>query len=318
MCGAMPKTIPVRMDTSTSCTLQSIVPRRAPVLIFPLRASAQPASLTHLLSRNLPLPKYFSSSPSTALYRLPRKNPHAFASTVSAAAEAAWLPSMKMREAVEEDGEWSERFIVCWLEVEVTVDAEGLDDEGRPVSAVKHGKRPAAGSRKASTSSISGLSSQRDLDPGIGPGTREERRSLGSGETSRTATPTTPRRDTFKPKGAAQPHLARMSSGGSTTRHPPSQVDHTLYRGSGSGKAKAQDGQRSIRVAPTSDGGDAKRTTCTKMERQLVAITFGGDWYRLRIPDEVEHDDEGQPVKKTGRKCELVEYRRLNVGGGGW
>jgi hypothetical protein len=54
------------------------------------------------------------------------------------------------------------------------------------------------------------------------------------------------------------------------------------------------------------------------MERQLIAITFGGDWYRLRIPDDAAEDAEGEIQKKTGRKCELVEYRRLNVGGGGW
>jgi hypothetical protein len=86
-------------------------------------------------------------------------------------------------------------------------------------------------------------------------------------------------------------------------------------------------------------------------ERQLVAITFSGDWYRLRIPDELsstgdekesshtEKDDAKQGYGSAGRdkdrdrerdrdqerrdrakkgKCELVEYRRLGVGGGGW
>ena len=51
-------------------------------------------------------------------------------------------------------------------------------------------------------------------------------------------------------------------------------------------------------------------TKQTKLEWQLVAITFSGDWYRLRIPLAAEED-----VKKN---CELVEYRRLGVGGGGW
>lgn len=50
------------------------------------------------------------------------------------------------------------------------------------------------------------------------------------------------------------------------------------------------------------------------IEHQLVAITFSGDWYRLKIPSgDVDPDDRG----KKG-KCELVEYRRLDVGGGGW
>jgi hypothetical protein len=67
-----------------------------------------------------------------------------------------------------------------------------------------------------------------------------------------------------------------------------------------------------------SAGPEAKKT---KMERQLVAITYSGDWYRLRIPEQsgsTPHEDDDPEKRRNRTKCELVEYRRLSVGGGGW
>ena len=115
-------------------------------------------------------------------------------------------------------------------------------------------------------------------------GSREERRSFGSDGTSRTATPTL-RADT--------PTLGLRRQASNLSGH----VRST------SGRLKVK----------TSSGPEA--TKKTRIERQLVAITYSGDWYRVRIPDQSEEsDNEG---KKKG-KCELVEYRRLGVGGGGW
>lgn len=191
-----------------------------------------------------------------------------------------------MREAGEEEGEWNERFVVCWVGVEVDVAEIKREEKARPAGT----------SRTAS------------MDMGIGMGTREERRSFGSdATTSRTATPTLGLgRD--PPSGI--PTLLRKQSTASTRaeqRPLPSMTrrDSLLSRDP---KVRAS--------GPIPKGAGEPRRT--KMERQLIAITFGGDWYRLRIPDDTVEDAEGEIQKKTGRKCELVEYRRLNVGGGGW
>lgn len=64
-----------------------------------------------------------------------------------------------------------------------------------------------------------------------------------------------------------------------------------------------------------------------RKEWQLVAITYSGDWYRLKIPDpdtakafdepgQERDQEDGKIIKKD--RCQLVEYRRLGVGGGGW
>ncbi|KIR29123.1 hypothetical protein I307_03963 [Cryptococcus deuterogattii 99/473] len=134
------------------------------------RSTPPSPSLTNILSRNLPLPKYFSSITSTAQYRLPRKNPHAF----SAALGAAGVPSMAMKEAVEGDGERGERFIVEWIEVDVAVEDHKLDDRDRTKEDFKTQYR--------SSSNMSTMG-------GLPMGTREERMSFGSEGTSRTATP---------------------------------------------------------------------------------------------------------------------------------
>ncbi len=198
-------------------------------------------SLTDILSRNLPLPKYFSSTASSAQYHLPRKNPHAFSSYVSNAGEANDL---------------AERFVVGWIEVEADIEPDVEVEEKKVTKRLSGGH--------------------------IGMGSREERRSFGSDATSRTATPTF-RADT------PTMGLPRQSSN----------LGHTR---STSGRARVK--------TPV-----PKAVKKIRIERQLVAITFSGDWYRLRIPDQPEElDVEG---KRKG-KCELVEYRRLGVGGGGW
>lgn len=119
----------------------------------------------------------------------------------------------------------------------------------------------------------------------VGMSTREERRSFGSDGTSRTATPTSLRADT------PTTGLRRQSSG--LTGH-----------------ARSTSGKTKVKTAV--ETGGAKKA---KLERQLVAITYSGDWYRLRIPGQVE---ESESDGKRKGKCELVEYRRLGVGGGGW
>lgn len=57
-----------------------------------------------------------------------------------------------------------------------------------------------------------------------------------------------------------------------------------------------------------------------KQEKQIIAITHAGDWYRLRLPDirALDAADDSEERQGTKTECELVEYRRLGVGGGGW
>ncbi|WVO24656.1 uncharacterized protein IAS62_006026 [Cryptococcus decagattii] len=239
------------------------------------RPSTPPSpSLTNILSRNLPLPKYFSSITSTAQYRLPRKNPHAF----SAALGAAGVPSMAMKEAVELDGERGERFIVEWIEVDVAVEDHKLDDKDRTKEDFK------AQYRSSSNMSTMG---------GLPMGTREERMSFGSEGTSRTATPSQ-RVETPTPGGMMLGRGRGRMSGGPHVRlkgHPP---------------------QRTSLHAPFQ-----KRM---EKQMQLIAITYSGDWYRLKIPEGAGRGESlsGGEDGKTSAKCELVEYRRLAVGGGGW
>jgi hypothetical protein len=286
------------------------------------RQSLAAPSLTNLISRNIPLPKYFSSTPSTALYHLPRKNPHAFASTIGAAAEKARMPSMKMSQAAaDEDGEWSERFVVGWIEVEAEVDAPNTV---APNIGVSTGKV------------------KEELRGGINMGTREERRSFGS---DRTATATTLGTVSGAVMGSSRtptPTMGRNTpliggqSGASFGRVP---LQHERsYSGSSRDTERAS---RRVTVSCSSptdpsgarfrEGGKAAGAApkVKSRDRQLVAITFAGDWYRLRIPtasaastetSEVSGPtgNEGEEEAKKARRLELVEYRRLDVGGGGW
>ena len=120
----------------------------------------------------------------------------------------------------------------------------------------------------------------------VGSRSREERRNYGSEGTNRTATPPL-RTDT------PSMNLKRQSFGLSSHAHSRST--------SGNSKAKTAPPPEMIKK--------------TKLERQLVAITYSGDWYRLRIPDHIDIP-EGEGKKKG--KCDLLEYRRLGIGGSGW
>ncbi|KAL1412541.1 Phosphatidylinositol 3,5-bisphosphate-binding protein [Vanrija albida] len=128
---------------------------------------------------------------------------------------------------------------------------------------------------------------------GMSMGSREERHSFGSDATStRTATPTlrraeTPTQSTFRGVGGVE----RRPSTGSVRTQP-----RARFR------------------KPDKPAGAAK----TRRERQLVIVTYAGDWYRLRIPRPRETDDGAPDERKSKLVCELVEYRRLGVGGGGW
>jgi hypothetical protein len=238
------------------------------------RRASNPNTFTHLLSRNLPLPKYFSSPPSFALYRLPRKNPHAFQQAIGTAAGKAGVTSLRVNPDAP-DEELSERFVVGWVEVDVEPEIVQPKETSAPVDE-----------RRTS------------FPGGIGMGTREDRRSFGSEDTSRTVTPTPARfeRDTPTPPGT------RKTSSTTTTTN-------TATKSNLSGTEP----HRRTRVSSDTIKHKEK-------ERQLIAITYSGDWYRLKIPasdtgeeSEMEDDDK---VKKG--RCQLVEYRRLGVGGGGW
>jgi len=234
-------------------------------------------TFTHMLSRNLPLPKYFSSPPSFALYRLPRKNPHAFQQAIGTAAGKAGVTSLRV-DPDEPDEELSERFVVGWIEVDV---------ESEPVTS----KEP-----------VVSVDDRRPFRGGIGMGTREDRRSFGSDGTSRTVTPTPPRfgRDT------PTPPASRKASG--TTTIPNTRI--SLSRTDSQNKSPRARVNTSETIKPPK-----------QKERQLVAITYSGDWYRLKIPDSrdggADEDSEDDDKSKKGR-CQLVEYRRLGVGGSGW
>ncbi|ODN99148.1 hypothetical protein I350_07306 [Cryptococcus amylolentus CBS 6273] len=263
-------------------------------------------SLTSLLSRTLPLPKYFSSTTSSAQYHLPRKNPHAF----SAALGAAGVPSMSMREAVELEANMGERFVVGWVEVDVPVVAEESLGVRFGETAKERDRDKEERQRRAVPNPALGT-----MGSGIPMGSRGERLSFGSDNTSRTATPSqraaTPTQANIKTRGrsvAPQIRLRGMSN------HYTSASPHSTEKG----KSKPGAGEGKVE---------------TKKEMQLVAITFSGDWYRLRIPDpapslsgpgsgagrgDQEKAREEEKEKKESRKCELIEYRRLGVGGGGW
>ncbi|WVR07990.1 hypothetical protein IAU60_005033 [Kwoniella sp. DSM 27419] len=295
-------------------------------------------TLTSILSRNLPLPKYFSSTASFAQYHLPRKNPHAISTALGAA--GVNVPTMKN----DDEGEESERFVVGWVNVQLP---KGSDPDRTVTSGSSRDTRSDAAQRvnRAAAGSPGGHPHM-----GIGPGmgTRDERRSFGSDGTSRTATPPlrggtpTPtstglgRRTGFTGAGAgpAGGTVHRSTSGGFVNK------SSVGSEPSASVKGKAGASSRTHRHPPVSATGPQGSTapsrasgpglslsprSGTKTERQLVAITYSGDWYRLRIPRRErgelsgtgEAGAEEAEWSKDG-KCELVEYRRLGVGGGGW
>ncbi|WVQ66421.1 uncharacterized protein L199_004602 [Kwoniella botswanensis] len=244
-------------------------------------------SLTHILSRNLPLPKYFSSSPSIAQYHLPRKNPHAISSALGKA--GVNVPSISINKE-DIDNEESELFVVAWIDVEITSEDQTSQQQPKVVER---------------------RSSAIYDPPGSIPmmGGREERRSFGSGSdnTSRTVTPA---------PGTASTHGRRNSY----TRNVSSNfVNKSLIQDQPSSIPSKQ------KVTTLSSRHTSLPPLIPKVEKQLIVITYSGDWYRLRIPDDASlstgtsgGEGEGEEAKKGDSKCELVEYRRLGVGGGGW
>ncbi|RXK39691.1 hypothetical protein M231_03046 [Tremella mesenterica] len=273
--------------------------------------TSQP-SLTSLLSRNLPLPRYFSTPGSFAQYHLPRKNPHAFSSAISSAAAAARVPSMKMKEEAQraQQGEWAERFVVTWIEVQIPLSSPASTLSPILPSHLSHPTHPSptpnqhhiAQDNNKSRSKTSIAFKDDPLRLGVGMGNREERRSFGSGSDR---TIRSPRAGTVTPTigGTVTPTQQNTIY----TRRMPGGVNHQDRRssfGSIKGKSKVQmdDGLK------------------MKVEHQLVVITHSGDWYRLRIPDPSDppKEEQGEDVKRHKGQCELVEYRRLGVGGTGW
>ncbi|OCF35165.1 hypothetical protein I316_03207 [Kwoniella heveanensis BCC8398] len=340
----------------------------------PSTPTSSAPSLTHLLSRNLPLPKYFSSTASSAQYHLPRKNPHAISAALGAA--GVNVPSMK----AEDEGDESERFVVGWVDVEVPSPLpshSGADKytkgtyEG--VGVGSGGGRPVRRSSGIYTEGGTGLSASPTMGAGIGNiglgmGTRGERRSFESGSdgTSRTATP--PLRGGTPTPSSMSHGIGRRNSTLSTT---------TTAVGTAAGTAagsrlvsgflnKSSAGEvPGVRVKSPSNSdppnlsstaskiSSALKATTDRTERQLVAVTYSGDWYRLRLPQQAnsayqvsgsessssgsgggvsfEGVEEGERARsrggggrdegdesRRGNKCELVEYRRLGTGGGGW
>lgn len=261
----------------------------------PVKPKTQPtlgSVVGKALSLSKSLPNYFSSAPSVAQYYLPRKNPHAFSNAIGSAVDAAGLPSMKLNEDGDkepEEREWAERYVVLWIEVDVEDD----DDEPLPPQGAPAPFRPKR--------------------PALTMGSREERRSFGSDATStRTATPRAVRPDT--PTAATVSNalaLERRSSTGSARRSAastPQTHSQTQSRHSPAPPPLRR------RKASTDSHSTIVREHRTRRERQLVVVTHSGDWYRLRLPRPggVDFDVE------TSTRAELVEYRRLGVGGGGW
>ncbi|ORX37625.1 hypothetical protein BD324DRAFT_622668 [Kockovaella imperatae] len=232
-------------------------------------------SLAHILSRNLPLPKYFSSSASIAQFHLPRKNPHAFSSVMGAAADAAGVPSAKLSSTMTgEDEELSERFMVGWIRTPLDMAEQGSTPVIKAASTLRDQPPPGRG-----------LSETRSCTP-LSMGGRDERASLGSDGTSRTATPTFSRRAS---------EFVKHARGASETRFMEIRESDIPSKG-----------------ATVHDAG------LGGFEMQLVAITYSGDYYRLRIPQPGSDEDQVEGGGDSKKKCELVEYRRLKVGGGGW
>ncbi|WWC65917.1 uncharacterized protein I303_108539 [Kwoniella dejecticola CBS 10117] len=266
-------------------------------------------TLTNILSRNLPLPKYFSSSPSTAQYHLPRKNPHAISTALGKA--GVNVPSMRAEEGDEE----SEMFVVAWVDVPTTL------NPGEPVK--KKGKEELKVGRRSSASYDTTSMATTAVSPSIGMGIRDERRSFGSGSdnTSRTVTPV-PHIPHTVPPSDKRNSIHRNVSNNFINKSSIQDI-HTTAKSS---SAKTHTSRASINTVLDTDRSAAE----VQVEKQLIVVTYSGDWYRLRIPDNnldtydtsAEGDSAGgaetEDRRGQSRKCELVEYRRLGVGGGGW
>ncbi|WWC92887.1 uncharacterized protein L201_007849 [Kwoniella dendrophila CBS 6074] len=270
-------------------------------------------SLTNMLSRNLPLPKYFSSSPSIAQYHLPRKNPHAISSALGKA--GVNVPTMK-NEYVDENDD-SEMFVVSWIDVEVPFDKSSTTmNKDEMIKVTKKNQ--------------SGIYDSSSIPGSIGMGMREERRSFGSDNTSRTVTPTP---NSSHPTFTGTPgRLNRKSSNSSnsTTMTSASRSVSSNFVNKSSIQDQPNPTTRINSINNTSNKPSSTSTSSQKkVEKQLIVITYSGDWYRLRIPHrskdeknnfvytEGEGKDE-EESRKLSNKCELVEYRRLGVGGSGW
>ncbi|WVF68532.1 hypothetical protein IAT40_003300 [Kwoniella sp. CBS 6097] len=346
----------------------------------PSTPTSSAPSLTHLLSRNLPLPKYFSSTASFAQYHLPRKNPHAISAALGAA--GVNVPSMR----AEDEGDESERFVVGWVDVEVPLSLprsssalSGSDKTHKDrFEGGGLGSKPVRrGSANYSEGGI-GISTSPTMGAGMGNigfgmGTRGERRSFESGSdgTSRTATPPlrggtpTPsnmghgvgRRNSSLSTTTTTATTASALGGPGTSHAAGSRPISGFINKSSAGevlqvRVKAQTNTESPNLSSistsTNKNTGATKETATRTERQLVAITYSGDWYRLRLPSNatsnstsqgsssalgsgsggggvsfegVEGGDKGKDdgdELRRGNKCELVEYRRLGTGGGGW
>ncbi|WVQ84518.1 hypothetical protein IAT38_006672 [Cryptococcus sp. DSM 104549] len=303
----------------------------------------QTPSLAHLLSRNLPLPKYFSSTASTAQYHLPRKNPHAFSAALGAA--GVNMPSISMRDGGEDEGERGERFVVTWVEVDVVVDDDHERDRDRDRERERERERDdAARAQRRLSGAINTMGGSLPM------GSREERRSFGSDGTSRTATPLG--RETPTPSAyPAYPHAYAVGAGGQpgargrkTSHVGPGRVPSSSAGSGGTATATGTaSGAGSPHVRLKTHGHAHTRNSSqpgaraprVEKQRQLVAITYSGDWYRLKIPDGSgsgvasgsggdgeqgagSGGKDGEGEREGKGKCELVEYRRLGVGGEGW
>jgi len=133
-----------------------------------------------------------------------------------------------------------------------------------------------------------------------GMGTREERRSFGS-DSTRTATPSL--------RSQTPTNVSNSANTSSTSLNP----TLNLRRSSSGGGSVRMQGTTPRRKVSTATTATATTPTSPKRrERQLVVITHAGDWYRLRLPQ-----DDGEDGNHKSQ-CELVEYRRLGVGGSGW
>ncbi|WVQ96062.1 hypothetical protein IAU59_003162 [Kwoniella sp. CBS 9459] len=334
-------------------------------------------SLTHLLSRNLPLPKYFSSTASFAQYHLPRKNPHAISAALGAA--GVNVPSMR----AEDEGGESERFVVGWVNVDVPIitssqsgHSKNAKDKSEAGASGRLGRRVDSGGYGEAGA---GLSSSPTMGAGtghigFGMGTRGERRSFESGSdgTSRTATPPlrggTPTPSTMG-HGVGRRNSSLSTSttaggGSSGTQTGSRPVSGFINKSSAGEVSQVRVKSQTSADSPNIISTNTNSRPATNTERQLVVVTYSGDWYRLRLPQNaasafkssgsasdsssgsisntggqaggvsfegVEEGDKSRSKAagggggrvngdelRRGNKCELVEYRRLGTGGGGW
>lgn len=210
---------------------------------------------------------------------------------------------MKIPDPADEPGddELAERFVVGWVDVADETAGAGSGSAAEKSAREKQGTRfrfetdqgPRMGSRAERGSRESTASHRSGAGQSGAPGPAGNKRAT---PTSRISTPLGQRRTSAEFTATASP--ARHARQGSASASSPSG-----------------------RAAPGAPG--PRRT-----ERQLVAVTYTGDWYRLRIPEEAPEgadngaedggvDKGGGETRRKGR-CELVEYRRINVGGGGW